>query len=156
MEAEIYTGVVLLDSQARIYLIKEDDKNQIGQNRWNLPGGSVDEKESIVDSAMREALEETGYQVEIKSLLGCYKAYKKGKSWLYIVFEARLLVSERTVVKDADVKEGRWFGKQEFMKMDISLIVHPDMKLVYKIAVEGRGFPLDSVKFINYDEQIRE
>lgn len=33
MKMEVFTGVVLLDGQKRIYLIKEDDKNMIGQNR---------------------------------------------------------------------------------------------------------------------------
>lgn len=151
MEAEIYTGTVLVDDQSRIYLIKEDDKNKIGQDRWNLPGGSVDEGESLIDSVKRETAEETGYQVGVKSLLGCYKAFKKGKSWLYVVFAAELLKGGKGVVKDASVREGRWFEREAFLKMDDSLMVHPDMKLVYKIAIENKGLPLDSVKFIDYD-----
>ena len=51
---DIFVGVVLLDYQERIYLIKEADKNKIGKNRWNLPGGSVDGEEGLVEAVLRE------------------------------------------------------------------------------------------------------
>ena len=37
-----------------------------------IPGGFVDYGESIEAAAVREALEETGLEVEIRYLLGCY------------------------------------------------------------------------------------
>jgi 8-oxo-dGTP diphosphatase len=37
-----------------------------------IPGGFVDYGESIAHAAKREALEETGLQVELRYLLGCY------------------------------------------------------------------------------------
>ena len=39
---------------------------------WALPGGFVDYAESTETAARREALEETGLSVELKSLLGVY------------------------------------------------------------------------------------
>lgn len=144
-----YIGAVVLNQAGDIYLIKEDDTNQIGQGRWNLPGGSSDDHESLLDSVVREVMEETGYTVEVTSLLGCYKSFKGNASWLYIVFETHV-VSMQSQVLDASVKDGKWFTDEEFMQVSNSEIVHSDMKLVYKLARSQKGLALDSVKFINY------
>jgi transcriptional regulator with XRE-family HTH domain len=146
-----FVGVVLKDKKQRIFLIKSDDKYKISRKRWNLPSGSVDQNESLAEAAGREIKNKTGYQIKINSLLGCYKCKKGKSSWIYTVFEAEVI---KKVGKGTDlgVKIGRWFTKQEFLHLGAIDIVHPDMQLVYGIAVKGKGLPLDSVKFIDYDQ----
>ena len=153
MKMEIFTGAVLVDERKRIYLIKEEDKNKIGKGRWNLPGGSIDEGESLVESVQRETFEETGYKLKVGSIVGIYHCTKGGVNWLYIVFGAKVIKGKRSAVIDKSVKKWKWFERDEFLEMDTSLMVHPDMKLVYKKVIGEELTPLDKVKFIDCDKE---
>lgn len=56
---------------------------------WCMPGGGVDEGESMGEAAVREALEETGIKVKLKRLVGIY-SMPEAKAWanLIVVFVA--------------------------------------------------------------------
>lgn len=56
---ELEDGIVLIERQNAPY-------------GWALPGGFVDEGETVEQAAMREAKEETGLEVSLTSCLGVY------------------------------------------------------------------------------------
>jgi ADP-ribose pyrophosphatase YjhB (NUDIX family) len=61
------TAVVAITRDDKILLIKRDDFAV-----WSLPGGSVENGESLPEAAIREVKEETGLEVELKALIGIY------------------------------------------------------------------------------------
>lgn len=152
IKVDAFVGVVLLDDKDRIYLIKEKDKHGISKGSWNLPGGSVDGEETLLESAEREVKEETGYDAEIQSMVGCYKCKKGEESWIYTVFKAKTSGTKNGKT-DPGVEEGKWFEKEEFMNLKKSQMVHTDMKLVYEIATSNKGLATRSIKFIDYDKE---
>ncbi len=61
-------AVVVFDVQHRILLIREN----YGHRRWGLPGGASEHGETFEETAIREALEETGISVAVGIRVGTY------------------------------------------------------------------------------------
>jgi 8-oxo-dGTP pyrophosphatase MutT (NUDIX family) len=57
----------ILDDEKRILLVKREDFEV-----WCLPGGMTDPGESLAQTAIREAKEETGLDVTLERLVGVY------------------------------------------------------------------------------------
>lgn len=62
----LHTSAVVVD-QGRVLLIQREDIQS-----WALPGGQTEPGESVAQAAMREVLEETGLEVELRRLVGIY------------------------------------------------------------------------------------
>lgn len=56
-------GVVLRNSDGMYLLVQEAQEKAYGL--WNLPAGHVDDGELTSEAALREAMEETGYQTRL-------------------------------------------------------------------------------------------
>ncbi|RDI38016.1 NUDIX hydrolase [Falsibacillus pallidus] len=58
---------IVLNKEGHILLAKRKD-----YPLWDLPGGTLDENETLENCAIREAQEETGYVISIKQKVGEY------------------------------------------------------------------------------------
>jgi 8-oxo-dGTP diphosphatase len=63
-------GAIPIEPDGRIWLLKRGFEPAKGL--WTFPGGFVDLGESVEEAARREAREEIGIDVELKSLVGVY------------------------------------------------------------------------------------
>ena len=59
----------VFDDVGRLLVVKEN----YDRFRWSLPGGAVEAAESPEDACVREALEETGVELRIETLVGTYE-----------------------------------------------------------------------------------
>jgi 8-oxo-dGTP pyrophosphatase MutT (NUDIX family) len=58
-------AVALFDENGRILLLRRKDND-----KWTMPGGTMDFGESLGQCAVREVREETGFDIEISGLIG--------------------------------------------------------------------------------------
>ena len=97
--------------------------NEADEPRWTLPGGGVELHESAEDGAVREVLEESGYDVELTGLIGVHSYVvpperrfartRRPMRALRVVFTARVVGGDLTAEIGGTTDEARWFPLTE-------------------------------------------
>ena len=63
-------GVLVTDGDGRLLLLRRATEPWLG--RWDIPGGFCDAAEHPMETAVREAREESGFEVEVTGFLGLW------------------------------------------------------------------------------------
>ena len=102
--------------------------NELDRPRWTLPGGGVELDETVEAGAVREVSEESGYDVELGSLLGVdtfvvpperrTSPSQRPLRNVRVIFEARVTGGELTREVDGTTDEARWLPLDEVASLD--------------------------------------
>lgn len=77
---------------------------------WCLPGGHVDTGESFAEAAIREALEETGFQIKLSYLIGLYSRPQWLGGEYHIASFSAEIVGGHFSIQAEEVIEADFFG----------------------------------------------
>jgi len=97
--------VLAVSSDGRQGLIVKPRKRKRGIRSWELPGGKIDEGESLPAGACREVWEETGMEVQLEAMTALYKCARQ--DGLMFVFLGRC-VGGRLQPRSREIEEARW------------------------------------------------
>jgi len=100
--------IVAVIDEGRILLTKRDDFEV-----WCLPGGGVEDGESMAEAAIRETKEEAGIDVELTRLVGVYS--RIGGMWndVHAVLFAAKPVGGALKIQPGETIEVRYFPFEE-------------------------------------------
>lgn len=103
-------GTLIEDGEGRILLVKRCDCG-----KWGIPGGLMEYGETMEQTAVREAKEETGLDVECSALLGVYSGFFSRRSKTQPVVAAFIAraVGGELYCDHIETDELCWFGADD-------------------------------------------
>ena len=77
----------IIEKDGKIVMLK---RKYFPENKLDILGGYVEDNESVENAAIREAKEESGYDVELLEKLGQYNYFDRGEKTMH-VFVAKII-----------------------------------------------------------------
>lgn len=113
-------GAVIV-SQGRVLLVRRDTEPLKGE--WSIPGGALELGEKVHEGVRREALEETGLQVEPQRVLEVFDSVfhdERGRTqYHYVLIDYLCRVAGGEARAGSDVSEVRWVSADEIAVLEL-------------------------------------
>ncbi len=99
-DPKVGVGVLVVEDQ-KVLLVRRAMNPERG--KWSIPAGFLDRGEDPKETAVREALEETGLEVVIEELVDVfYNPPRQGGASIFILYRANLVGGTAKAGDDAD------------------------------------------------------
>jgi len=135
---------VIVKKDGKILFLQRASAKDVAPNQWCLPGGHIDEGESINQAAARELKEEANLECDPSSMWIIGKAKCDDKKW---AFYLSAYPQGEVAILDGESQNAKWMKSDEWMDADLFF----DLK-DHLIAMEFPELNIDSVPTIQKAE----
>lgn len=139
------TVACVVERDGKYLMVEERDKFS-GALVFNQPAGHLEDGESLTAAALRETLEETGWQVELCGVLGValHRAPTTSITYFRTTFLARPLERLENAVIDTDIHAVHWLAYEEILACSARMR-SPVALAVIERHRQGVCYPLDLI-----------
>lgn len=137
------TVATVVVRDGRLLVVEEQVR---GERVLNQPAGHLEPDESLAEAALRETLEETGWEVSLTAFIGAYQwtSPRDGKHFLRMAFAAEPLRHHHERPLDDGILQALWLTPAELAAES----ARHRSPLVWKVAedfLSGRRLPLQAL-----------
>jgi ADP-ribose pyrophosphatase YjhB (NUDIX family) len=122
-----------------LLMVQEGKLHCFGQ--WNIPSGHVAYGENLVKAAIREAKEETGFDVEIQGII-CIQNYIQSEIHRIKVLFLSRIVSGIETVDGKEILDLKWFAFDQIKNMKEKLRTPKTIDIVITALQNNELYPL--------------
>ena len=115
VKVNVVAGVVIKKDNK--YLLVQEGVGKI-RGLWNFPAGRVDVGDTIEETAIKEAKEESGYDVELIRKIDIFQ--DTANEAVKHAFEVKIIGGELEFPED-EIMNARWFYYEEILNMSDKL-----------------------------------
>ena len=114
------SATIFDSSRQKVLLTRRTDNG-----RWCLPGGHTEAGESVVETCLRETLEETGLEVRMLRLLGVYSSphrvveYSDGNRYHIVALNFEVEPVGGALTLSDETTDYGYFSWDEIIRMDV-------------------------------------
>jgi len=108
------TVATIVEDNGRFLMVEE---HKAGRNVLNQPAGHLDPDETLIEAAVRETLEETGWDVEPTAVVGIYlyTAPSNGVTYQRVCFSANAVKHHPDYRLDDGIVGAKWLTRDELL-----------------------------------------
>jgi len=137
------TVATIVERDQRFLLVYEEAD---GKQVYNQPAGHLEPNETLPQAAVRETLEETGWQVRLTGVVGVnlYTAPSNGVTYCRTTFIAEPIVQDLSRALDTGIIEAVWLTYEEILARREQLRSPMTLQIIEEY-IAGRRFPLNVI-----------
>ncbi len=112
----------------------------------NLPAGHLEPHETLIEAAIRETYEETGWHTTIASVLSINKsvAEKTGIPYLHICFVGHAVSFDPSAKLDTGIRQALWLDYNELVSLQHTMRSDTVLNNIQQF-IRGETFPLSMI-----------
>ena len=143
MEKSLIAVASIIEDNGKVLLVKE--AKGAAKDKWNQPAGRLEVGESLMNGALRETKEETGYNVELTGIIGIYDELHEPRKRIRLVFLAKLKSKKQDSYSD-DISKVKWFDRKALKELPVGSLASEGTHKSIQDYLSGKSHPLSLLR----------